>query len=142
MQLNKKILLLFLLTCYSFSSCQKRGEQIKLSQYMVEGTTVYQNHCANCHTDDGTGLANVIPPLKNSDYLMTLSDHDLACQIKTGLSDSIYVNGILFYQQMPASESLTYLEIAEVVTYVNNTWGRKDGLYGVRQAEKDLSECN
>ena len=135
------VILLSVLAGFALCSCKER-EQIKLSQYIVEGMTLYRNHCANCHATDGSGLAHVIPPLKNSDYLMNLQDKHLACQIKTGMSDSILVNGILYYQPMPANEKLTALEIAELVTYVKITWGDKKGIYGVKQAEVDLSNCN
>lgn len=108
---------------------------------MVEGMTLYRNNCANCHGIDGKGLARVIPPLKNADYLLTMTDDLLACQIKNGLSDSITVNGDLYFQPMPGIKKLTALEAAELVTYVNNTWGKESGLYGVKKAEKALLQC-
>ncbi len=142
MKLNK-VQILFPLFAFIFScvSNEKRMEMVKLSQYMVEGMTLYRNNCANCHGIDGKGLARVIPPLKNADYLLTMTDDLLACQIKNGLSDSIIVNGDLYFQPMPGIKKLTALEAAELVTYVNNTWGKESGLYGVKKAEKALLQC-
>lgn len=130
---------------FLFLSCgsnEKRRESVKLSQYMVEGMTLYRNHCSNCHGVNGSGLARVIPPLNKSDYLLAMSNKFLACQIKNGVSDSMVVNGVLYHHPMPGIKNLTALEAAELVTYVTNTWGNASGLYGVKQAQKDLLACD
>lgn len=133
------VMVMVLVGCISSGN---QANEMRLNQYMVEGMVVYRNHCANCHQLDGTGLAKVIPPLKDADFLKSLKPSQLACYIRSGLQDSIVVNGVLYYQPMPANTSLTALEIAEVVTYVDNTWGKKSGLYGVKQAQKDLDQCD
>ncbi len=137
-----KIFFIFLIL--SISSCNGGNHRnfIKLSQYMVQGMFHYREHCANCHQVDGTGLAKLIPPLAASDYLMKLDNASLACQVRYGLRDSIIVNDTFYHQEMPGLPRLTPLEIAEIVTYVNNTWGAETGLYGVKQTEKDLANCN
>ena len=108
---------------------------------MVEGMQLYRQHCANCHQVDGTGLAALIPPLNDSDYLQNMEKSSLACQIRYGLNKEIKVNGIGFNQQMPGIPQLQPLEIAEIVTYVKNTWSEDGGLYPVKQAEQDLEKC-
>ena len=109
---------------------------------MVAGMQIYRQHCANCHQVDGTGLARLIPPLKDSDYLHNLEPAVLACQIRYGLENEIVVNGISFNEKMPGIPTLTPLEIAEIITYVNNTWGDQPGLYDVKRTEKALNNCN
>ena len=132
-------LALLFLAC---GSSEKRRNSVKLSQYMVAGRSLYQQHCSNCHQDDGKGLAKLVPPLHQSDYLKALKEDDLACQIKYGLSGTIYVNGEMYRQPMPSNPRLTPLEIAEIVTYVRNTWGNEPGLYEVKKAEKAIQNCN
>ena len=91
-------------------SCSGKGglkEAAKLNQYMVAGMQLYRQHCANCHQVDGTGLARLIPPLKDSDYLQKLKPGELACQIRYGLEKEIVVNGIEFNEKMPAIQKLT-----------------------------------
>lgn len=131
-------LALLLMAC---GSSEKRRNSVKLSQYMVAGMTLYQQHCANCHQVDGKGLAKLVPPLHQSDYLKSLKSNDMACQIRYGLSDTIYVNGEMYHQPMPSNPRLTPLEIAEIVTYVKNKWGSEPGLYEVKKAEKALQNC-
>ncbi len=108
---------------------------------MVAGRSLYQQYCINCHQVDGKGLAKLVPPLYQSDYLSAMKPEDLACQIRYGLSDTIYVNDEMYKQAMPSIPRLTPLEIAEIVTYVKNTWGDEPGLYEVKKAEKALQRC-
>ena len=124
--------------------CISKGnlkESAKLNQYMVEGMQLYRQHCANCHQADGSGLARLYPPLLDSDYLKNLSNEEFACQIRYGLEDEIVVNGVIYNEKMPGIPQLKPLEIAEIITYVNNTWGAEEGLFDVKQTEKALNGC-
>lgn len=134
----------FLLIIFLFSvitGCERAKKTAKRNQYIVQGMQLYRQHCANCHQVDGTGLARLIPPLKDSDYLKEMGPGVLACQIKYGLEGEIVVNGITFNQAMPGIPDLTPLEIAEIVTYVKNTWGGENELFDVKQTERALEEC-
>lgn len=115
----------FLLLILALTSCQS-SEELKREQFYSEGYQLYTLHCANCHQADGSGLANLYPPIQGSSYLMRKAD--LVCIIKNGLAGEIHVNGKTFNRPMPANPKLPDLEIAEIVTYVNNTWG-KDSTY-------------
>ena len=108
-----------------FVSCQS-SEELKREQFYSEGYQLYTLNCANCHQADGSGLANLYPPIQGSSYLMRKAD--LVCIIKNGLAGEIHVNGKTYNRPMPANPKLPDLEIAEIVTYVNNTWG-KDSTY-------------
>ena len=139
----KTFLAIFMLLV--FGSCisgEKYRETAKLNQYMVQGMQLYRIHCVNCHQVDGTGLARLYPPLKNSDYLQKMDPGDLACQIRNGVEGEMEVNGIVFNQPMPPIPQLTPLEIAEIITYVNNNWGEQKGLYDVKAAESALKNCD
>ena len=120
------------------SSMNSRDE-IRLKQYQVQGAKIYATYCANCHQQDGKGLASLYPPLAGSDYLM----EDLAraaCIIKNGQSKEIVVNGVTYNQMMPGNP-ISNLEIAEVLTYITNAWGNEAGLTGVKDVDKWLEAC-
>ena len=113
--------------------------EIRLKQYKVQGAKIYATYCANCHQQDGKGLASLYPPLAGSDYLM----EDLAraaCIIKHGQSNEIVVNGVTYNQMMPANP-ITNLEVAEVLTFIANTWGNEGGLVGVKDIDKWIDAC-
>ncbi len=121
------------------SASQLTRDDIRLKQYKVEGEKLYTAYCANCHQRDGKGLASLYPPLAGSDYLLA----DLpraACIIKNGLMGEIIVNGDTYNQMMPGNP-ITNLEIAEILSYVTNSWGNEAGLTSVKDVEKWLKEC-
>lgn len=116
------------------------NEEIKLEQYMVQGKLLYKTNCANCHMETGEGLAKLFPPLKGSDYL--LSDvKRAACIIKNGSVEEITVNGVKYNQMMPANAQLTTIEIAEILTYITNSWGNENGLSTARDVGIWLNAC-
>lgn len=117
-----------------------RRTQIRLEQYTVQGRTLYTKHCVQCHQANGEGLASLYPPLKNADYLLENLPR-AACIIKNGMVQSITVNGKSYNQMMPGLTQLTPLEVAEIVTYITNSWGNAKGLTEVKEVEKWLQEC-
>lgn len=114
-------------------------DAIRLKQYKVEGAKIYSTYCANCHQDDGKGLAALYPPLAGSDYLLDNISR-AACIIKNGQAKEIVVNGVTYNQMMPGNP-ITNLELAEVLTYVTNSWGNEAGLIGVKDVDKWIAEC-
>ena len=118
-----------------------REERVRLKRYKIEGKIIYKAQCANCHQHDGSGLARLIPPLKDSDYLKA----DVArtiCLIKNGMKGDITVNGIVFNQDMPAHSNLTDIEIAEVATYIYTLWGEKPEVISVKEVRQALDKCS
>lgn len=116
------LIIVFFVSCDHMKRSAKynhldRHTIIRLKQYLVEGKRLYQLHCANCHQIDGTGLARLYPPLKNSDYLIS-NTQEVICGIRHGQKGEIIVNGVVFSQEMPANLQLTPLEIAEITTYI------------------------
>lgn len=96
--------------------------QNDLAASIKKGSNIYASNCIACHMENGEGMAGVFPPLKNSDYL---KDKKKVIQaMLNGLQGEITVNGKKYNSAMPAS-GLNDTEIADVLTYVNNTWGNK-----------------
>jgi mono/diheme cytochrome c family protein len=134
--MKKCLLVVFLFTVYCLS-CQSEGN-VKRDQYIAEGFTLYQTHCANCHQRDGKGLENLYPAL-SSEYLMDKSK--VICWIKNGLNQSITVNGKVYNRAMPTNPALKDLEIAEIVTYVYATWGKQTEITPIETVQEALEEC-
>ena len=129
-----------LAACTGKTGNSANKEDIKLEQYLVEGQQLYLQHCSSCHQREGEGLARLFPPLNKSDYLDD-NVEGVICIIRNGLEGPIVVNGVEFNQPMPANPRLTPLEIAEITTYVYNSWGRSEGLISVKEVEKVLKAC-
>ncbi|GIV37240.1 MAG: hypothetical protein KatS3mg032_1619 [Cyclobacteriaceae bacterium] len=129
----------WLLTAVLLYGCTTAQER-KFKQYYLQGQLLYEKHCSNCHQPNGSGLKNLYPPLALSDFLKNNPEKTL-CLMRHGLTGEVVVNNITFNQPMPGIPSLTDLEIAEIATYIYNSWGNKRGLVEVQEAERVLRSC-
>jgi len=129
-----------LLLATVFASCQSESE-IEYKRYYTIGKSVYQNQCQNCHAENGEGLAGLIPSLQKADYL-SKNKSKLACMVQNGLQGLIVVNGKFYNGKMPAQTQLAPIEIAEVITYITNSFGNNQGVYGLEKVSLDLENCN
>ncbi|MDO3643013.1 cytochrome c [Mucilaginibacter sp. L3T2-6] len=121
------------------ASCVNNS-QMEFNRYYSNGSAVYQTHCQNCHGTNGEGLQGLIPPLTDSTYLKT-NKNILACIIKNGVKGKITVGNKQFEGEMPAS-GLAPVEIAQVLTYINNSFGNKSGTFTTEDVNADLGKCN
>ncbi len=121
-------------------SCQSESE-IEYKRYYTIGKSVYQNQCKNCHAENGEGLGGLIPSLQKADYL-SKNKSKLACMVQNGLQGLIVVNGKFYNGKMPAQTQLAPIEIAEVITYITNSFGNNQGVYGLEKVSLDLKGCN
>lgn len=86
----------------------------------VSGKNLYQQYCASCHKDDGSGVLNTFPALAGS------------ATVKGSLPklSSILLKGINKKNagaNMPAFGFLKDDEVAAVLTYIRQNWGNKAG---------------
>ena len=76
-----------------------------------------------CHQPNGQGAPPAFPPLAGSDWL--LADRARAIKVLCeGLDGPITVNGRRYNNAMPA-QVLDDAQVAEVMTYITNTWGNQ-----------------
>lgn len=98
--------------------------QTPLEASIKNGKEVYLDMCVTCHLPNGKGVPRVYPPLAKSDYLITNQTESIKA-VKFGMQGEIVVNGISYNQNM-ASLGLENDEIADVMNYINNSWGNKN----------------
>jgi cytochrome c551 len=78
--------------------------------------------------------------LNKSDF-MEKHLEDVICIIKYGRSGELWINGTMYNQPMRGNPSLTDLEVAEVATYIYNTWNIQKGIVEVTEVKKILTAC-
>ena len=61
--------------------------------------------------------------------------------MKYGTQGEIIVNGKNFNKPMPGVPSLTELEIAEIATYIYNSWGREHAIVEIQEVKSALDKC-
>ena len=93
-------------------------------QRIDAGRVLYNGTCSVCHQQNGEGLAGVFPPLANSDYLMAEPDRAVEI-VLNGLTGPVTVNDSAYNSVMPPMSQLNDDEIANILSYVLNTWGNE-----------------
>lgn len=90
----------------------------------LPGEKVYKKYCISCHQADGGGVPNLNPPLIKTSYV--LGDKEkLIGIILNGLNKNIEIEDEIFSNPMPPLNILKDKEIADVLTYVRNSFGNK-----------------
>jgi mono/diheme cytochrome c family protein len=93
----------------------------KKSDAKVDGELVYKKHCMECHQEDGEGVPEIYPTLKNAEWVGADKDHLIEIIIN-GMTKKIVVNGIEYEDEMPKADYLTNKEIAAVLTYIRKNF--------------------
>ena len=89
---------------------------------VLDGKGVYIQYCLPCHQEDGTGVPNLNPPIRKSDWVNG-DRNRLIKVILEGLNEEIEVNGENYNRVMAAHNFLTDKEIADVLTYIRSNFG-------------------
>jgi len=101
------------------------NQDTELAKSIARGKDIYTENCITCHMGNGAGVPNTFPPLAKADYLIKNPEKAIHA-IKFGLQGKITVNGILYDNMMP-SPGLGNDEIADVMNYIQNSWGNTSG---------------
>src|SRR3954471_23364201 len=103
-------------------------------QQIAAGQVLFKGTCSVCHQDNGQGIPDVFPPLAKSDYLN--QDPQRAVHIAlNGLTGKVTVNGKNYESVMPPMSQLNDDEIANILTYVLNSWGNGGGAISKEQVQ-------
>jgi nitrite reductase (NO-forming) len=100
---------------------------LSLEQQIAAGKSLYAGTCSVCHQDSGAGLPGVFPPLAKSDWLASKSDEDVIRVVLGGLTGPVKVNGQDYNSVMPPMSQLTDDEVANILTFVKNSWDNGGG---------------
>ena len=102
-------------------AASRPSESPDLTEKMELGKNVYNRTCVACHQAGGNGIASVFPPLAKADYLNENVERVIDI-VLNGKSGEITVNGEKYNSVMTA-QNLSDREVANVLTYVYNSWG-------------------
>lgn len=138
MKKNPLFIVYLLFSLISLTSCQSK-EELKKEQMVINGGELYLQHCANCHQANGSGLGDLYPPIKGSDYLV--NREEIICLIRNGISGDMVVNGKTYNQAMPANRNLYDLDIASIMTFIYSEWEGEKGVIEADFVRKTLENC-
>ena len=95
-------------------------------QQVKAGSELFNGTCSTCHQPDGKGLPGVFPPLAKSDFLAANPKRSIDVVLH-GLHGKITVNGHDYDSVMPPMNQLNDDAIANILTFVLNSWGNPGG---------------
>lgn len=96
-----------------------------------DGQTMYNNLCARCHMEDGSGLGEAIPAL--TPERLELRKAEIPCLIKHGIKGEI--------MDMPAQAQLNAVQISNIVHYLFDHLAKKPVQIPLSDIEATLNNC-
>jgi mono/diheme cytochrome c family protein len=87
-----------------------------------EGNQQYIKHCLQCHQTDGKGVRGMFPPLAGNEKIKGPAT-DIIKIVLFGLEGPLTVNERDYNQPMPPQAYLTDKQIADILSYIRNSWG-------------------
>ena len=135
MQQNKSLMKVLMMICLLLpfaATAQKKKSTPKeaapagnsLQQSIDRGKTVYGTYCLSCHQADGSGVPNLNPPLIQNQWVLGPKNVLIELALK-GSRGKVEIDGETFHNSMPPMAHLTDQQIADVITYVRNSFGNK-----------------
>ncbi|MGN8069050.1 cytochrome c [Mucilaginibacter sp. SG564] len=88
------------------------------------GQKVFTQYCVSCHQADALGVPHMNPPLVKTTYV--LGDKTRLIKIVlNGFNEDVEINGETYSNSMASHDFLKDQEIADVLTFVRNSFGNK-----------------
>lgn len=94
---------------------------------MERGKKVYDQYCMACHMQDGTGVPRLNPPLVKTSYVIGDKTTIIEIVLK-GFDAQVEIEGEYYQNTMAPHDFLTDEQIADVATFVRNSFGNKSSV--------------
>ena len=118
------LVLAFALGTVFFSFTQPKPSALK--QSIARGEKVYQTVCLACHQVDGAGIPRMAPPLVKTKWVLGDKKQLIKIVLQGLPGGEIEIDGDTVQNAMPPQEgALSDLQIADVLTFVRNSFGNK-----------------
>jgi mono/diheme cytochrome c family protein len=105
------------------------------AQNMKKGKKIYEAKCLACHQADGGGVPNMNAPLDAASNVVGKDIARLVRIIRYGYNERIALDGLYYSNAMTASPDLKDNEIADLLTYIRNSWSNKASAVTIAQVQ-------
>ena len=111
-----------------------KSRPLGLKASIAAGQKVFSQYCVSCHQADGLGVPHMNPPLVKTTYV--LGDKTKLIKIVlNGFNEDVEINGETYSNSMASHDFLKDEEIANVLTFVRNSFGNKAPAITVAQVK-------
>lgn len=107
----------------------------KPSLEMEAGQAVYNKYCLICHQSNGSGVPGLNSPLIGTEYVLGDKNRLLKI-ILNGSEDGLELNDSEYANVMPSFRALSDEQIAEVATYIRNSFGNNGSLIDAKDVKE------
>lgn len=91
---------------------------------IARGKLLYKQYCMSCHQENGTGVPRMNPPLVKTEYVLGDKTRLIGILLN-GLNEDVEIDGEYYSNPMPSQAALKDQEIADILSYVRNSFGNK-----------------
>lgn len=105
------------------------------AQNMQKGKKIYEAKCLACHQADGGGVPNMNAPLDGASNVVGKDIARLVRIIRYGYNERVALDGFYYSNAMTASSDLKDNEIADLLTYIRNSWSNKAPAVTIAQVQ-------
>ena len=120
------LLIVFVTACKKKETSSGTATDPILTESITRGQVVYKQHCVACHMADGLGAPPMNPSLSGTSFVKGDKNVLIPIVLK-GMSNQM-IDGQKYHNVMPPLDFLTDQQVADVLTYVKNSFGNKEGL--------------
>jgi mono/diheme cytochrome c family protein len=106
------------------------------AQNMANGKKIYETRCLVCHQADGGGVPNMNAPLDGSSNVVGNDIARMVKIIRNGYNERVALDGYYYSNAMTANPDLKDAAIADVLTYIRNSWSNKASVVTLAQVQK------
>lgn len=90
-----------------------------------KGKLVYMQRCLVCHQTDGGGVPHLNAPLDGASGVKSDDKARLIRIVLKGMNERVELDGEYYSNNMAPLPDLSDQQIADVLTYVRNSWSNK-----------------
>ena len=109
-----------------------------VAQNLVNGKKIYETRCLVCHQADGGGVPNMNAPLDGASNVVGNDIARMVNIIKKGYNERVALDGSYYSNAMTPNPDLTDAAIADVLSYIRNSWSNKASMVTIAQVKKQV----
>jgi mono/diheme cytochrome c family protein len=109
-----------------------------VAQNLVNGKKIYETRCLVCHQADGGGVPNMNAPLDGASNVVGNDIARMVKIIKKGYNERVALDGSYYSNAMTPNPDLTDAAIADVLSYIRNSWSNKASMVTIAQVKKQV----
>ena len=111
---------------------------LTVAQNLVNGKKIYETRCLVCHQADGGGVPNMNAPLDGASNVVGNDIARMVKIIKKGYNERVALDGFYYSNAMTPNPDLTDAAIADVLSYIRNSWSNKASMVTIAQVKKQV----